>query len=199
MIIYLIRHALSAANCRREWTGQRDSALSDSGVAELASIMERFEYPEADFYFCSPLRRCTDTLRFIYRREPDLAVPGFMECSLGTLEGRPYTNLNDDRNYLAWIESPDRTANGGESFNAFRSRCEYSFAGVVSLLTKKKVRAAAGVMHGNVMRAILCRYADVSVPHSAWKIPNCGFYELDIDEKNGEVRSWKHGPEFLFK
>ena len=108
MKIYLIRHALSIANSLKIWTGQMDVDLSAAGIAEQRALSKRFQYPSADIYVSSPLLRCTHSLKLLYGRDADILMPEFMECSLGILEGKSYTNLNDDDNYLAWLREPDQ-------------------------------------------------------------------------------------------
>ena len=170
LTVYLIRHARSLANASHCWTGQRDIPLSAEGRAEQRKLCGNFAYPEADVYFSSPLSRCTQSFDIIYGPRPCMTLPSLMECSLGVLEGRKYTNLDDDPAYAAWLLV--RLQRGGRA-------------------------SAAGVMHGNVMRAILHRFADPAVPHDAWKIPNGGMYALSFD---GALKcsKWSTAPKNLF-
>lgn len=52
-------------------------------------------------------------------------------------------------------------------------------------------------MHGNVMRALLHRFADRNIPHSEWRIPNGGMYVLDF-KADGSAALWSTAPDFLF-
>ncbi|MCD7953837.1 MAG: histidine phosphatase family protein [Synergistaceae bacterium] len=197
MRIYLIRHAQSLANAENVWTGQRDIPLSPQGVAEQREICARFSYPRAEFYFSSPLKRCTQSLELIYGRAADYLPAALSECSLGILEGRPYTNLDDDPNYTAWLAAPDRPIERGESFNGFTERVCAGFAALLSRCRAAGVSTAAGMMHGNVMRAVLHRFADKNIPHGEWRIPNGGMYILEFNAE-GELISWSTAPGFLF-
>lgn len=197
MKIYLIRHAESTANALHIWTGQTDADLSDRGIAEQKALCGRFAYPNADLYVSSPLLRCTHSMRIIYGREPDILLPDFMECSLGILEGRKYTNLNDDENYTDWLNNPEIPISGGESFGNFSRRAASGFTKVTRLMCERKAESAAVMLHGNVMRAILHAHADREIPHSRWKIPNGGVYELNTD--GDRVCSWLSYPVYLFE
>ena len=188
MRIYLIRHAQSLANAENVWTGQRDIPLSLQGAAEQRAICARFSYPRAEFYFSSPLKRCTQSLELIYGRAADYLPAALSECSLGILEGRPYTNLDDDPNYTAWLAAPNRPIERGESFNGFTERVCAGFAALLSRCRAAGVSTAAGTMHGNVMRAVL---------HGEWRIPNGGMYILEFDADD-ELVSWSAAPGFLF-
>ena len=197
MKIYLIRHALSIANSLKIWTGQMDVDLSAAGIAEQRALSKRFQYPSADIYVSSPLLRCTHSLKLLYGRDADILMPEFMECSLGILEGKKYTNLNDDKNYVEWLNTPDKPIPDGESFNSFSERAAFGFCKVIRLMCERGVSSAAIMLHGNVMRAILHAHADSSIPHSSWKIPNGGVYELETDGES--VISWSHSPKYLFE
>lgn len=197
MRIYLIRHAQSLANAENIWTGQRDIPLSLQGAAEQRAICARFSYPRAEFYFSSPLKRCTQSLELIYGRAADYLPAALSECSLGILEGRPYTNLDDDPNYTAWLAAPDQPIERGESFNGFTERVCAGFAALLLRCRAAGVSTAAGTMHGNVMRAVLHRFADKNIPHGEWRIPNGGMYILEFNAE-GELLSWSTAPGFLF-
>jgi len=199
MKIYLIRHALSLANDRGVWTGQLDVDLSLSGIKRQKEIMERFSYPEGELYFSSPLLRCVNSMYLIYGRSADFLLPELSECALGKLEGQPYTNLNDDVNYLDWLNQPYKSPPDGESFCHFTERVENGFMRVVSISNDAGAQKIVAMMHGNVMRAVLHRFAENSIPHSAWKIPNGGLYCLDIPLRDGKISSWRQMPDFLFK
>ena len=197
LTVYLIRHARSLANASHCWTGQRDIPLSDEGRAEQRNLCGSFAYPEADVYFSSPLSRCTQSFDIIYGPRPCMTLPSLMECSLGVLEGQKYTNLDDDPAYAAWLARPDVPLERGESFNGFTERVCSGFAELLVRLQRGGRASAAGVMHGNVMRAILHRFADPAVPHGAWKIPNGGMYALSFDDSL-KCSKWSTAPSFLF-
>lgn len=197
MKIYLIRHAQSVTNECMIWTGQTDAKLSESGVKEIERVVALFKYPEAELYCSSPMLRCTHTLELIYGRKADILLPNLTECSLGALEGTPYVNLTDDPIYQKWISKPDIPAPGGESFNTFRKRCEGGLQKALGILKERGAASAIIMTHGNVIRAVLCRFADRDVPPGDWKIPNIGGYELDI--KASRITSWRTFPDFLFR
>ena len=195
--IFLIRHAKSLSNASNVWTGQRDVPLSPEGEREQRRLCGRFCYPRAELYFSSPLARCTQSFEIIYGRQALRLLPSLCECSLGVLEGEPYTNLDDDPKYCAWLAAPELPLSGGESFNDFTRRACSGFEELLAEVLAAGIQSAAGVMHGNVMRALLHRFADESIAHGAWQIPNGGMYELSFDAA-GRCRKWRAAPGFLF-
>ena len=197
MKIYLIRHGESTANEKHVWTGQSDYDLSAKGIAELESIKSRYKYPQAELSFSSPLVRCVHSFRILYEREPDILVPQLMECKLGELEGMPYSDISADPAYISWIMDPERPLPGGESFRQFSSRATSAFVRLIGIAMRRKVSSAVVMVHGDVMRAILHRFASSAIPHRAWNVPNGCVYVCETD-KNGTISNYACEPDFLF-
>ena len=61
--LHLIRHGITAGNLQGLYIGSgTDLPLCDEGRAQLADLKERFDYPQVDTVFSSPLLtslRCT--------------------------------------------------------------------------------------------------------------------------------------------
>lgn len=199
MKLFLLRHARSAANERQVWTGQSDPELSPEGIAEQLEACSRYDYPQCGIYFASPLKRCTASLEIVYGRKADRLLTELMECSLGSLEGKRYSNLDDDVNYLSWIKQPELCPHGGESFSGFTARARAGFRKMVEICVSERAASACAVLHGNVMRAILSGFVDQSLPHFAWEIPNCGGYLFDFDKTLEKPLSYEKIPAFLFR
>ena len=68
---------------------------------------------------------------------------------------------------------------------------------MLEMMRERRINSASVMLHGNVMRAILHRFADTYIPHSEWKIPNGGLYKLDLSD-DGKVLSYTQEPDFLF-
>lgn len=198
MKIYLIRHGISVTNEKHMWTGQLDVELSENGIKKIMAVKKRFDFPTGDVYIASPLKRCIQTTELIYGRRPDVFIDELMECSLGVLEGTPYSDLTDDTNYINWQKYPDSIPFAeGESFNQFLERTHRGFEKVLELSEVKNYNKVVIILHGNVMRSILHGYVAPAIPHKEWKIPNIGVYELEVAERR--VVSYKTMPEFLFE
>ena len=57
--LHLIRHGMTAGNLQGLYIGSgTDIPLCDEGRAQLKELKERFEYPQVDTVFSSPLVRC---------------------------------------------------------------------------------------------------------------------------------------------
>ena len=67
-------------------------------------------------------------MEIIYGRAANFELAELAECDMGELAGVPYTSLDDDPNYFAWIGKPEETPPWkGESFGDFRRRAERGF------------------------------------------------------------------------
>ena len=64
--IHLIRHGISEGNLKRQDIGSTDSPLSEQGAEEIRKKDAEGAYPGAGLFFCSPMRRCRETMKLIY-------------------------------------------------------------------------------------------------------------------------------------
>ena len=71
--LHLIRHGLTSGNLQGLYIGSgTDIPLCDEGRAQLAELKERFEYPQVDTVFSSPLLRAVETARYRLRKKMQL-------------------------------------------------------------------------------------------------------------------------------
>ena len=65
--LHLIRHGMTAGNLQGLYIGSgTDLPLCDEGRAQLAELKERFEYPQVDTVFSSPLLRAVETANILF-------------------------------------------------------------------------------------------------------------------------------------
>ena len=70
--LHLIRHGITAGNLQGLYIGSgTDIPLCDEGRAQLADLKERFEYPQVDTVFSSPLMRAVETANILF---PNAAI-----------------------------------------------------------------------------------------------------------------------------
>ena len=92
--IHLIRHGIIDGNLKGQYIGVTDQPLAPEGVRQLLELKERYQYPQAQRYYCSPLLRCKQTMKVLYPEADPIPVPGFSECSFGVFEERAPRNWN---------------------------------------------------------------------------------------------------------
>ena len=65
--LHLIRHGITAGNLQGLYIGSgTDIPLCDEGRAQLADLKERFEYPQVDTVFSSPMLRAVETANILF-------------------------------------------------------------------------------------------------------------------------------------
>ena len=168
--IHLIRHGLTAGNAEGRYVGSTDLPLSASGVQRLEALAKKSPYPKAEAFFCSPLKRCTQTMRIIYPNAKPILIDGFRECDFGAWEGKTAKEIAaGDPAFARWIsgEGKEVTPPGGESGAEFFQRTCLAFEKVVKGLMTSGITTAAIVAHGGTLMSIL----------SAYGLPRAQFYD----------------------
>ena len=103
--LHLIRHGMTAGNLQGLYIGSgTDIPLCDEGRAQLAELKERFEYPQVDTVFSSPLLRAVETANILF---PDakhtFTVHDLREAGFGKFENKPVKELVHDEDFKKWI------------------------------------------------------------------------------------------------
>ncbi len=117
MQIYLLRHGQTAWNAARRYQGNQDIPLSAEGRAAL----RRADFSPARVYV-SPLMRARQTAAVLFPQAEQIVVPDLREMNFGSYEGRPYINIEEDAEFLAWEQkmrpATTRTGSAGRIFAA---------------------------------------------------------------------------------
>ena len=107
--LHLIRHGLTSGNLQGLYIGSgTDIPLCDEGRAQLAELKERFEYPQVDTVFSSPLMRAVETANILF---PNAS---FYSCNSDVIEyyrSNCYTNRGNKAvagNHVHLRKSPSR-------------------------------------------------------------------------------------------
>lgn len=182
MNIALIRHFATKGNLERRYIG-----TTDEGIC-LDTVNAGRTYPEVQTVIASPKRRCIETARFIYGREPYLCE-AFRECDFGLFENRNYEELKDEPSYQKWLDSMGKDPfPEGESAEAFKERCQEGFCRCVDELIEQKMESVAMVVHGGTIMAVM----------EAYGVPRKAFYDRQAGNGEGYLVSvceeeWKQG------
>lgn len=165
VMLALIRHGETEANREHRYLGKTDESLSENGVMTLVSYRERKFYPDVEYLFSGPMKRCLETAKILY---PDLrptVIPEWTEMDFGEFEYRNYEELKGDARYQAWIDSGGTSAfPGGESREQFIWRCERGFVRMCGELRRKAQKCtdisirAGIVVHGGTIMALMSLY-----------------------------------------
>lgn len=178
--INLIRHGKTAGNLRRRYIGVTDEPLCPEGVEEL----KKREYPQAQTWVVSPMRRCRETAALICRKEAAeyRIVSDFRECDFGMFENKNYMELSDCPEYQRWAASggtlpfPD-----GEDPKQFRRRSCGAFERMLERIEMEGWQSVNMVVHGGTIMSIMERYALPKRDYYQWQVENGGGYRLSVD------------------
>lgn len=165
----VIRHGATQANKECRYLGKTDESLSKSGIEALLSYQKQNIYPDVDYLFTSPMKRCIETAGILYPKLCQMIIPEWKEMDFGQFEYKNYEELKDDARYQAWIDSggaqdfPD-----GEGRDRFILRCKaglYKMCDALSRVAGQEdsVPLRVGVVvHGGTVMALLGSYSKKS-------------------------------------
>ncbi len=191
MMLAMIRHGETQANKEHRYLGKTDEPLSQSGIEALLSYQRMNMYPEVDYLFTSPMKRCIETAGILYPKLSPTVIPEWEEMDFGQFEYKNYDELKQDARYQAWIDSggtldfPE-----GEGREKFILRCKEGFVRMCSGL-----RRAAGqelscslragmIVHGGTIMALLNVYG--GRPYFGCQVPNGKGFLCRIENRRRE-------------
>ena len=144
--LHLIRHGMTAGNLQGLYVGSgTDLPLCDEGRAQLAELKERFEYPQVDTVFSSPLLRAVETANILF---PDakhtFTVHDLREAGFGKFENKPVKELVHDEDFKKWITpGSGYVPEGAEPTDQFHARCAESLMKLFEYMIRMDVTEAA--------------------------------------------------------
>lgn len=175
MQIYLLRHGQTEYNAQHRYQGQQNIPLSAAGRAQLrpAGFMP-------DVAYVSPLIRARQTAEIFFPGCPQIIVQDLREMCFGSFEGRHYTHIEHDPDYLAWLEANKTAARpDGERIQDFCNRSCAAFAKLVEESLAQHKQQLVIVAHGGIQMAVMSRYGLPRRDYHDWCGPNAGGYRLD--------------------
>lgn len=175
MQIYLIRHGCTAGNLEHRYVGTTDEGLTDEAAEQLKQARTRYPVPE--LVFTSPLKRCVQTAELLYPELPGETLDKLRECEFGEFEYKNYQELQGDERYQRWIDSNGTLPfPGGESREEFSRRCCDAFVEGCCRMLEGGYGAAAFVVHGGTIMAVLDRFSSPHRDYFDWQVKNAQGY-----------------------
>ena len=193
----VIRHGETQANKEHRYLGKTDEPLSKNGMEALLSYQKRNIYPDVDYLFTSPMKRCIETAEILYPRLTPAIIPEWEEMDFGQFEYRNYEELKDDARYQAWIDSGGILAfPEGESRGKFILRCKKGLlrmCGELRRTAEQEVPASLRVgmvVHGGTVMALLSSYSKKS--YFDYQVSNGRGYLCRMENRYSETISEKN-------
>lgn len=193
--LVLIRHGATKANIEHRYLGKTDEVLSKEGEMQLFEYKKMGFFPNIDFLFSSPMKRCVQTAEILFPELKPVEIEEWKEMDFGVFEGKNYLELQGDKRYQEWIDS-----NGtlpfpeGESREEFISRCDKGFRRMIGKLKpiKEEGRKTVGIIvHGGTIMALLSKYGKGD--YFFYQVPNgkgfiCTMKHLDAEPEIMELK-----------
>ncbi len=175
--INLIRHGMTEANLSGAYAGATDIPICDEGKKKLLDLREKHDYPKAEIYLSSPLKRCVQTCEVLYPGVKPQIIDGLKEWNFGRWEGKTPAELLEDKEYSEWIKSGRQgTIPSGESAQDFGKRICECFESIVYSMISQGVSSANIFTHGGVIMSILATYGIPRADFFDWIVDNgCGY------------------------
>ena len=146
--LHLIRHGMTEGNLKGLYIGSgTDIPLCDEGRAQLQELKERFEYPQVDTVFSSPLMRSVETANILFPNAThQFSVHDLREAGFGVFENRPVKELVKDEDFKKWITPGSGfVPEGAEPTEQFHARCAETLLKLFEYMIRMDVTEAACV------------------------------------------------------
>lgn len=178
--IHLIRHALTQDNLDGVYAGRTDSPLCQDGKDQLSEAKKSYIYPEADFVFTSPLKRCIETAEILYPHIKPIVMDDLTEYDFGEFEGQTADVLHEKQPLFdRWIRGEEGIKPPfGESNEDFTKRVCNCFCKMVDGIVKSGAEKTVIITHGGVISTILANFGIPEASASQWLTPSCCGYTL---------------------
>lgn len=167
--IHLIRAGTTSVQLPPPYIGQQDPPLHPEGVAELEQLRQDCAYPSVEMVFASPLLRCQQTAEILYPDTWVETIEGLKDMGLGRFEGKTLEQLQDDPDFLAWLEnSTQNPPPDGEMPQLFLERILYAFGAIFTRMMDERMHTVAVVTHGGVIMSLLAGAGLPKYPMQEW-------------------------------
>lgn len=178
--LHLIRHGMTEGNRVGRYVGRIDLPICSEGREELEKLKAKYEYPDVQEVYCSPLLRCVQTADILYPNQPRTIVEDLVELSLGDFEGKYIEDLKSIPEYLDWIaDSLHNTPPGAlESGEQFGARIGRALNAIFMNMTQNRITESAVIAHGGVFMGLLSAFAMPRMPMGEWALGNGTGYTI---------------------
>ncbi|MGN1417816.1 MAG: histidine phosphatase family protein [Acutalibacteraceae bacterium] len=176
--LHLIRHGLTQGNIDGLYIGHSDVPLCEDGRKQILDMKDEFTYPEAQFVFSSPLKRCLETCELIYPKIKPIVVEDLIEYDFGEFDGKTAAELHEKQPLFDdWLKGKEGVKPPfGESNEEFAKRVCECFVKIVDGIIKAKTDNVCIVTHGGVITTILENCGLPEAKAHEWMTPSgCGY------------------------
>jgi 2,3-bisphosphoglycerate-dependent phosphoglycerate mutase len=182
MKLIIVRHGETEENAKKIIQGQTDNSLNENGRAQAKEVGRQLkEKDKIDMVFCSPLKRCKETLEEILS---ECSIDGeiCMSCLIKERDFGEYAGVGT--NLIDWEEIyEDNKVNeemGVESQSKLEKRVELFLE---DLKLEGDEKTVLIVSHGGPIMAMVNKLSNQNLRYPEAKIKNTEIIEFDYDTK----------------
>jgi 2,3-bisphosphoglycerate-dependent phosphoglycerate mutase len=180
MKLIIVRHGETDENVKRIIQGQTDNSLNENGRSQAKEVGKQLKGKhKIDMVFCSPLKRCQETLEEILSECP-IDAEICMSCLIKERDFGEYEGT--DSTLIDWEEidkySDLNQEMGVENWSEVEKRVEL-FLEDLKLETDKKTVLI--VSHGGPIRAMVGKLTNQKLTYPETRIKNAEVMEFDFD------------------
>lgn len=156
--IYLFRHGESYYNRAKEFTGWKDSKLTEFGYKNARKVAQKLKDRKFQVAIQTRLSRSKNTMKEVLKYHPEcekiIEDNRMIERSYGKLQGKKHTTIIKKfgkKQFDIWHRSYDTPPPGGESIKMVEKRVKAFIKDLLKMMKRDKVNVAISA-HGNSMR-----------------------------------------------
>jgi len=178
--LHLIRHGMTEGNRTGRYVGRMDLPVCLEGREQLEEMKKKYQYPNVQEVYCSPLLRCLQTADILFPDTSLTVVEDLVEMSLGEFEGQSIESLKNNPAYIAWIsDSLNNTPPGAcETGEEFARRVERALNSIFMNMTQNRITEAAVIAHGGLFMSMLAAFVMPRAPMGQWALSNGSGYTI---------------------
>ena len=192
MLLYVVRHGVTAWNRLRKVQGRADIPLAEEGVRLAEKTGEALQNVPFDLCFSSPLKRAVQTAEYILgdRKIPVITDERIQEIDFGTLEGTQFKdeagNISHQQMEIFFHRPLEyKRPENGENIEDILKRTEDFWKDITGreALSDKTVLISS---HGCAVRALLQNvYCDKENFWHGKVPPNCSVNIVEVKDGKG--------------
>jgi broad specificity phosphatase PhoE len=200
--IILVRHGTTQWNVEKRLQGEIDIPLNDLGREQAHQLREKLAHIEFDAVYTSDLSRASETTEIVMQGKsiPIIKTPELRESRFGSWEGSTVSEFKTwlAENNLLNTQYPQEQFLNQKLSNEIENHAEV-YRRVTNFIRTKVERHLGKTIflgaHGGVLCSVL--YHHEFTQGERWKVTNCAWIELHVNEqglleiinKNGVERS----------
>lgn len=176
--LHILRHGLTQGNLDGLYIGHTDVPLCSDAISQIEDMKREMVYPDSQFIFTSPLKRCIETAKLIYPNAEPIVIKELIEYDFGEFEGKNAAELHEKQPLFdRWLAGePGVKPPFGESNIEFSERVCSCFAKIVDGILKTGTDNACIVTHGGVIMTLLANFGLPEAEAHEWLTPSgCGY------------------------